>query len=228
VALELLVFIHLLLDDIMKFSTFATIAALGISAVLSLPAQASVMTYASQTAYETATTDNSVLDFANRTSYLYFYGSTASFDGVTFTQPGGRLFLLDPSVYRTQGDDYLNNNDGTEAITMHFDAPVTAFALDFGSIYQWGASPSVSFVFAGTQTDFVFPGFAALGQGSSFIGFSSDQAFSDVKFVDNSSGLAIWKLEYATAKAADVPEPGSIALIAIAAVGMAALRRARR
>ena len=186
---------------------------------------ATVTSYSTWGAYNAATSSNTTIDFeAQQTSGgsggATYYGSSLTVGGVTFTDNADRLFVLSAGYY---GDpftsNYLNNNAVGSQINVNFVNPVYGFAMDLGTIYNWGGGPlQLTFNFAGSSETINLPGVLNNhGAPLSFSGFTSDSAFSSISISDPTNGLAIDNFTFASA--APVPEPETYAML-LAGLGL--------
>jgi hypothetical protein len=155
-------------------------------------------------------------------------------DGVTFTQPGGRLFVFNPTYYANPSitSDYLNNNAGLGGLTITLPYAVTSFSADLGSVFNWAApgNPTIlplTFTFGSTSEtitlahyfDGTYPLVTYL--------FTSSTPFTTITIDDPTDGLA---LDNFTFPAAQTPLPAALPLFAsgLGALGFLSWRRKRK
>jgi hypothetical protein len=195
------------------------IAALVGASLLAGQAQAQVVTYTNEASYYAATTGNQTFNFAGQAlgsavglGTTYTQPSTPT---VTFTEPNGRLFFVNQSIYDTAGfpTDYLNNNYGSNTVTINFGSPVYAFAADIGSVFNWGPTPNhtITFSVTGGSGSITLPGYMAYSLvAPDFFGLSSTTPFSQVTINDPTQGLAIEDFAFTTQSlGAPSPAPGA-------------------
>ncbi len=191
-------------------------------------ANATVTSYSTWGAYNAATSGNTTIDFEAQQSNVNptYYGSSLTVGGVTFSDNEPRLFVLSGGYY---GDsftsNYLNNNARGSQIDVSFANPVYGFAMDLGTIYNWGGGPlQLTFNFAGSSETINLPGELYNSGPLTFSGFTSDSAFSSISISDPTNGLAIDNFTFAST-ANNVPEPGSLALLGFGMAGLAYSRK---
>jgi hypothetical protein len=205
----------------MNIKFIGLIAFLTVFGTLS-PASAAVVSYANSASYFAATASNTTLDFNSDT---LFQATTYAKDGATFTQPAGRLFTRTPAHYSAFGltSNYLNINNGPGGLTITFAAPVNAFALEVGSLFNWGgaSTPQIDFTFASQTQSFVLPNYLYQTANTlSFVGFSSDTPFSTIIISDPTRGLVIDSFSFASPLTSAVPEPATWAMMIFGFCGL--------
>lgn len=196
-----------------------------LAAFASLSAQASITTQSSWAAYNAATTGNTTVDFeAQGNGGAAYYANSLAVGGVNFGDAASRLFVLAGGYYGEGfASHYLNENDYTTNMTVTFTGPIYGFAMDAVLLnFSSGANLTVVFNFASGTESVTLPN-AFAGGTPTFVGFTSDSAFSSITMTNGSGGLAMDNFTYA--RAANVPEPGSMALAGLALLGLAAARR---
>ncbi len=232
------------------FCAAAMLAAAG----LCTPAFAATTVYSSASAFAAATTGVTTVNFegqaAGTSTWLFAGGNTPyAFPGITISQtpnpPSGywNAFRSDPAVtsyYYNWGTGDVINTPYGGTLTINFNAPVTAFAVDLGVFFDDGLTSTpagaASTLYGKTlkistsQGDFEVD--TATTQTLTFFGLTSDAAFSSFSIsglsVVGGASTVLDNVRYGTAVA--VPEPASWALMigGLGFVGGAMRRRALR
>lgn len=189
---------------------------------------AAVITYADRASFDAAVPGTTLVDFETTSASL---ASSVTVGDVTFSQAGGRLYVFTPSAYSTNGSRYLNhNNNGSPDVVVTFATPVTAVGFDLGYLFNWGNSPEAGeFEIALSSGDVVsasapeWYNSVVTGATLTFVGFVLDTPITSFVIGDPSDGTAIDNFAFATSSV-PVPEPSSLALLALGAVGLAGHR----
>jgi len=160
------------------------------------------------------------------------YGTSLTVDGVTFGQPGGRLFVFGPTFYNTTGltSDYLNNNAGSGGLTITLPYAVTAFSADIGlqNNYSGATTPNLTFTFGSTSETLTLPYYLAYSSNPLITeSFTSSTPFTTITIADPLYGLALDNFTFASAQ---TPLPAALPLFAtgLAGLGLLGWRRKRK
>lgn len=190
-------------------------------------AKAAVVTYADRASFNSSVSGATVETWDDNAN-----GATVadggSLDGVVYSTSGPDAMVTDDFL-PISGDHTLGTTAfgfflGSDTITFTFAAPIVAFGISINTY----ADTAGAYVVSTNHGDVVgsaydpFPGFGT-GQ---FVGFFSDKPFTTVTF-SAPSGIS-YTLDDMTYLAAPVPEPASLAIWALAAVGVSGYRRLRR
>jgi hypothetical protein len=199
------------------------------AAALAIPFSANATFYSNSAAFDADNAGLTLITFEGLTSGTTAYNAAMT-PGATIT--AGAPLIVDSSVCGAASDHFGNNQYGGGA-SISFSPSVNAvgfnIALDGGNC---GTG-----VVNGTATVSLFSGLtlldtqtfttASLTSFSTFAGWSGLGSISDLRIVVNSSAdfLNLDNLRYGTA--ANVPEPGTLALLGLGLAGIGALRRRR-
>ncbi|OYU99252.1 MAG: hypothetical protein CFE45_13625 [Burkholderiales bacterium PBB5] len=153
------------------------------------------------------------------------YSSLTS-GGVTFSGVGGSVRVSSSYAgdYNGRGAAYLDNNAGsTNSLRFDFNSPLSAFAFNWGaSDVSWLLS---AFDASGTLLESMTTPITNASNAGNYIGI----AHSGIKYATltaSSGGDWVFVDNFVTAAAGTtVPEPASLALVALALGGMVASRR---
>ena len=208
-----------------KMSALPIIAA----ALFAGAAQATVVSYASRSAYNTAITSDASLVASVETWDSYPAGTImTNQNGIQYSTTRGALKVGCGGLATsgTCGLDVFVNGGGnpifaSDILTFTFAAPTLAFAIDFNTFANT-VGAYVATTNLGDVVGSVFNAFPGAATGE-FLGFRSDMAFSSVTLRGASANIAAYGLDtlrYARAVATPVPEPTTFALLGI---GLAAL-----
>jgi len=224
------------MQGMVKISALTLVAIL-----LAMPAFAGTMSYDTQSAFLSALSSSTTVNFDSNTAGVVVAGdgsSTAVLDGITFSanvnQGAGFLEVVnaDTTMFdTTSGKNSLGSDDptgsfaATDNITMTLGSPVTAFGL-----YVVGGFPAGTFTLdigsgsaENTDTTLMFSGPNG-GGSANYIGITSDTAFQTITIGVTVPGTdptasPYWNVDdvtYGTAKTntpPPVPEPSTLLLL---------------
>lgn len=206
-----------------------TLACAALTAAALIAGAADAATFTSRTAFEAATTGRTVIDFtgAGNTSHGVDYDA-----GSALFTTNGDIFTMPPTPGGFHagvafGSEYLEwqKQDGESVLLITFDAPVTAFGMDYTELN--GKAGPLTATLGGLSGDILLTTSSAV----QFFGYTSETPFTQVRL-----GMPFYyfgegrfpTIDNVTFGAVGVPEPGSWALM-IGGFGLAgaALRRRR-
>jgi hypothetical protein len=213
-----------------------TLSALAVAAGLfaSAGAQATITTYSSATAFDAAITSETTTSWVGGGSSVPLT-SPVPFAGGNFSG-SSNFYLFVANQITAMPKGFLGNNAGGSLLSINFSNPVYGFALNYGLINNWSGTSNpnfLSFTIGGTTFSETLPYLGQPGQiYASYVGFTSDTAFSSVSISDPSQSFATTSIAVASgltissSTISPVPEPGSIALLMLG--GLAVVRNAKR
>ncbi len=183
----------------------------------SLAANATVLQFNNLAAFNAATTNN-VVEANSAPAGSYTPIGNAVIRGITYP---GYAYMVDPAY----GPAYYGWGTGAvllqaSSTTLRF-APTTAFAALFGSFEPYGAGMLVEV--GGKHFNIGTAQHPTL----SFYGWTSDTPFTSVT-LQNAAGAYAVLDDVTRADATNMPEPGSLALMALAILGVAVAMRRRK
>ena len=133
-------------------------------------------------------------------------------------QPGG--IQSDVGTFNIDGSPYgFVVTQAPLDMVFTFDSPISAFGLD---VVAWNDG----FIRTTVEADGTsVPVTSQVGQGSRFFGFSSDTAFTQVRFIGGTADA--WSFDNITFASTEIPEPATLTLFAVGlgALGFVGWRR---
>src|ERR1700716_1284851 len=207
-------------------------------------AHAAEVTYTSRAAYNAATINNTILTFQGLATNgdATFYNSPPGITtgGINFQSTSNQLFAIDPSHtpgggWNFSSGQFLDDNNYTFTSSLNatlLPANTTAIGADFG-LQTGNTATSFQLQLTLSNSDILVINLAASNSNPilSFFGFTSDVAITSIAMkvtsVNNGNGSLV--VDNFTFGQAAVPEPGTIALVAVGAViaGARFIRRKR-
>ncbi|MFM9852002.1 MAG: PEPxxWA-CTERM sorting domain-containing protein [Sphingomonadaceae bacterium] len=187
------------------------LASAALLSTVAAPATAALTTFTNRAAFNLAAGMTTTETFNSFTSEISFRTTPLTVGGFSLAGFGtqfDRNFIDIPppqfSVFNIDGTTNVNAaTTGDGGLTFSFAAPITSFGADFGAFQD---DVIRSFITAGGIT--LTPPVQS-GNTVSFFGFTSDTAFSTVRFSgsNNSDGFSIDNVSYGLT--APVPEPAT-------------------
>jgi hypothetical protein len=207
-------------------------------------AQAAEVTYTTRAAYNAATTGNTILTFQGLTTTgsATFYNSPPGITsgGIKFESTANQLYAIDPAYTPGAGwnfpqGQFLDDNNYNFTSSLNatlLPANTTAIGADFG-LQTGNTATSFQLQLTLSNSDILVINLAASNSSPilSFFGFTSDVPITSIAMkvtsVNNGNGSLV--VDNFTFGQAAVPEPGTIALVAVGAmvVGARFIRRKR-
>jgi len=203
---------------------FFALVAVGLAvAATAAPSQASIVVYNNQASFNAATTGLTSVNFVGLAppGGFTYYGNTLTTGGLTFTDVGARLFVIDPgfsppSWSYTPGRPVLTDNFGGGAglTTTAFPAGTTAVSFTIGDFGPTTATITLS---TGDVVNLNLAGQPNLD----FIGFTSTIPITSVTIQDGIQAPVIDTVQFGQA----IPEPATFAVFGVLAFGALGARR---
>lgn len=191
-------------------------------------ADASIITYSTRSAFDSAVSGQTMIDFEaqNTGGGVDFYGNSLTVGSVSFTHAGEALFVLGKDTYSTTGlsSSYLNNNGGGSQssrpgsqggpLVVNFTGGgIYSLGMDVGQLFNnySGTSDNMTILLSsGDQVNLT--GLQAIGFTNGtmpFVGFTSSTAITSIAFDDPSFYTMIDNFAFSTQPLTAVPEPSS-------------------
>ncbi len=203
-----------------------------VAAAASAPAQAAVVTFTDRGAFNAATFNQQVITFEGLApvNLFTFFNSppgltqTTGLGNVNFQGTGNRLFVIDPGfappAFVFNSGQYLQNNNFGANAPLVATLPPNTFAVGSDVSAQ---VPGLAAFTVTLSTGEVFT-FTEPGRPNfQFVGFTSDVPIASIAF--NVPGRAVTLDNFTLA---EVPEPGSLALLGLGVAGLAGYGWRRR
>jgi hypothetical protein len=183
-----------------------------IAFMASLSAQAAVLTFTDRAVFEAAVSNHSVDNLDNLTDGWVNYIDRGAYtiNIQSYGCSSGPSQCGDNSAQGFEYPAYLWTYNGG---TFEFGRAINAFGIDFGTYQHAWAQVSLN-------------GQSYSSNNGGFFGIiDTTDTFTTVTYAGGGSGSLLDNVTYGMAGAAEVPEPGSIALFGIALAGAGFLRR---